>query len=186
MRVISGTARGVKLYCPEGSDVRPTADRVKEAIFNIVQFNVSGAVVLDLFSGSGALGIESLSRGAEKAVFVDKSKVSVRFIKRNLLSTKLMDRAMVFCMPVEKALKNLKGPFDLIFMDPPYSKGLIIPTLWEISRRGVLKDEGIVVVEHEAKDVLPDEIENLVRYKQREYGRTSVSFYKISKFSCEG
>ncbi|SHF20841.1 16S rRNA (guanine(966)-N(2))-methyltransferase RsmD [Caldanaerobius fijiensis DSM 17918] len=178
MRVISGTAKGVRLYCPEGLDVRPTADRIKESIFNILQLYIPGAVVLDLFSGSGALGIESLSRGAEKAVFVDQSKQSVQFIKKNLMAAKLVDRATVLCMPVKKALEKLDSQFDLIFMDPPYLKGLITPTLEDIGLKNLLKEEGIIVVEHDSKDFLPDTITFFVRYRQKQYGRTTVSFYK--------
>lgn len=181
MRVISGAAKGVKLYCPDGFEVRPTADRIKESIFNIIQMDLPGAIVLDLFAGSGALGIESLSRGAEKVVFVDQSRKSIQFIKKNLIATKLFDKATIMCMPVKKALEKMDTPFDLIFMDPPYLKGYIIPTLQDIGFRNLLKEEGIIVVEHDKRDILPDTIDIFAIYKQKQYGRTTVSFYKRFK-----
>ena len=147
MRVITGTARGIKLAAPEGEHTRPTAERVKEAVFSMIQFETEGRKVLDLFAGSGQLGIEALSRGAAHAVFVDESKDAVAVLKQNLLRTKLALDAEIVCADSGKFLrssKNRRG-FDLVFLDPPYAKGLI-PDALEMLLSGNLLIPGAILV----------------------------------------
>ena len=149
MRVIAGKARSLKLMTPPGMDTRPTTDRTKETLFNILQPEIGGARFLDLFSGSGAIGIEALSRGAAFAVFVEKDRAAAECIKKNLAFTKLGDNGQILRKDVGAALKSLeKGePFDLIFMDPPYGRGLERQVLEYLAHSSLLAEEGMVVVE---------------------------------------
>ena len=149
MRVIAGKARSLKLMTPPGMDTRPTTDRTKETLFNILQPEIGGARFLDLFSGSGAIGIEALSRGAAFAVFVEKDRAAAECIKKNLAFTKLGDNGQILRKDVGAALKSLeKGePFDLIFMDPPYGRGLERQVLEYLAPSPLLAEEGTVVVE---------------------------------------
>ena len=163
MRIISGKRRGYKLISPDGLSTRPTTDRVKESVFNIIQTRFPCALVLDLFAGSGALGIEALSRGAETAVFVDSSGASVDIIKKNLKGSGLGDSGLVFKEDSFKFLKRLRDPefspfaengrqfcgFDIIFLDPPYNKGLVNKAAAEIDRLELLAEHGIIVAETE-------------------------------------
>jgi len=147
MRVISGIARGHRLKPPEGMDIRPTSDRVKESIFNIIQNYIIDGTVVDLFAGTGNLGIESLSRGAQKAYFVDQSRKSVEIIKYNLEKTRLISLAEIISADVSSgikriALKNIQA--DVIFMDPPYGKGLINKTINLIETNNLLKPSGLL------------------------------------------
>lgn len=149
MRVIAGKARSLKLLTPPGMDTRPTTDRTKETLFNILQPEIGGARFLDLFSGSGAIGIEALSRGAAFAVFVEKDRAAAECIRKNLAFTKLGDNGQILRKDVGAALKSLeKGePFDLIFMDPPYGRGLERQVLEYLAHSSLLAEEGTVVVE---------------------------------------
>jgi len=151
MRVISGKARGTSLKAPEGLNTRPTTDRVKESVFNIIQSRLYDSVVIDLFSGSGNLGIESLSRNANKAYFIDNNKDSIQSIKENLKKTNLIDNSIVMQMDILSAMNKLSNQgvkANIIFLDPPYSKGLVAPTLDGIFSFELLQNDGIVVVEH--------------------------------------
>ena len=149
MRVIAGKARSLKLMTPPGMDTRPTTDRTKETLFNILQPEIGGARFLDLFSGSGAIGIEALSRGAAFAVFVEKDRAAAECIRKNLAFTKVGDNGQILRKDVGAALKSLeKGePFDLIFMDPPYGRGLERQVLEYLAHSSLLAEEGTVVVE---------------------------------------
>lgn len=149
MRVIAGKARSLKLMTPPGMDTRPTTDRTKETLFNILQPEIGGARFLDLFSGSGAIGIEALSRGAAFAVFVEKDRAAAECIKKNLAFTKLGDNGQILRKDVGAALKSLEkgAPFDLIFMDPPYGRGLERQVLEYLAHSSLLAEEGTVVVE---------------------------------------
>lgn len=180
MRVISGTARGMKLQSPKGLNTRPTTDRVKESMFNIISFRIRESRVLDIFAGSGALGIEALSRGADSCTFVDSSRESIVIINENLKKARLDDRAYVISTKVESALSRLADEgFDMIFMDPPYCKGFIEPVLSSIVEKGILGADGIVVVEHDSSDKTPQNIKGLVRSDERIYGGTTISFYEL-------
>lgn len=149
MRVIAGKARRLKLLTPPGMDTRPTTDRTKETLFNILQPEISGSRFLDLFSGSGAIGIEALSRGAAHAVFVEKDRAAVGCIRKNLAFTRLDDSGQILCKDVGTALRELEGgpAFDIIFMDPPYGRGLEKKVLEYLAQSSLLAEDGRVIVE---------------------------------------
>jgi 16S rRNA (guanine966-N2)-methyltransferase len=177
MRVISGTARGLKLVAPTGNRTRPALDQVKEAIFNIL-FDVSDMRVLDLFAGSGSIGIEALSRGASEAVFVDEWNKATEVIRKNLEHCHLDDRAMVIRSQVDRAVDRFgrKGEkFDLIFVDPPYQKDLVTPSLTKLSAASIASENAIIVVEHHPKETI-GEIDGLRLTDSRKYGQTLITF----------
>ena len=149
MRVIAGIRRGLKLKAPDGINTRPTTDRVKESVFNIIQSHLPAGNVLDLFAGSGALGIEALSRGSEKCVFVENNRESYSLVEHNINLSKLSDKARLLFKDSVSYLKSADESFDIIFLDPPYNKDFILPVLSLISERNLLADNGIVVVETE-------------------------------------
>lgn len=173
MRVISGMARGHKLITPEGLDVRPTLDRVKESVFSALLPYLSGAEVLDLFSGSGGLGIEALSRGASKCDFVDAARRSVQATNENLKSTRLYDKATVHFSDWKNFLHTCLKEYDLVFLDPPYSKGIENEVMSVLSAR--LKNDGVVVLETE---IIPEPFSGFEVIRQAKYGRVYVTFYK--------
>lgn len=180
MRVISGSARGLKLKSPKGMDVRPTTDRVKESLFNIINNYIQDSFILDLFSGTGSLGIEALSRGAQRCTFVDSSKDSIEIIKDNLKSTKFIDKSEVIFSDAISAINKLgvkRDKFDIIFMDPPYLKNLVVPVLKEIIKRELLEEDGIIIIEHDTTDIIPENIDNLNKYREKNYGNTTLSFF---------
>ena len=158
MRVITGTARGMKLRTLEGLATRPTSDRVKEAIFNIIQFDIEGRRVLDLFAGSGQLAIEALSRGADYAVLVDESAQAVKVVKENLKKVKLDQRATVLQQDYSRYLSACREKFDLIFLDPPYAGPMMENALRHISEIDILTEGGIIVCERSREKELPAEV----------------------------
>lgn len=181
MRVISGEARGHRLAAPEGLDTRPTTDRIKESLFNIIAPDIDDCVFLDLFSGSGAIGIEALSRGAKKAVFVENEKKALEAIDNNLTHTKLEHKAEVLKGEVLTSIKMLgskNAVFDIIFMDPPYMSDLYKPTLRAILDEGILKKEGYVIAECAAKVALPN-IDGLKIVRTKDYKTTVMSFWTL-------
>lgn len=177
MRIISGSRRGHKLHEFEGYDVRPTADRVKESIFNLIQNYVAQARVLDMFAGSGALSFEALSRGAEYAVLLDSDKRSVELIKKNVRELKFENLCEVRETSCFDYVKDCRQKFDIIFLDPPYNKGLIEPALTAISEYELLSESGIVLLESDNTD-FKSGFTGLIMEKQRRYGRTFVTVYK--------
>ncbi len=179
MRVISGSARGIQLKTIEGIDTRPTTDRVKESLFNLIQHEIYDQRTLDLFSGSGSLGIEAASRGASEVVLVEQSKKCEKVIKDNLEKTRLTDRTRLLVADVDRAIERLRSEeaFHLILMDPPYNRGLIQPTVEKILACGLLSQEGLVVVEYENGEDIPEEVGDLVTLKLKKYGRTMVRIY---------
>ncbi len=183
MRVISGSARGLKLNTPRNNDIRPTTDRVKESMFNIISPQVYDSLVLDLFSGSGALGIEAISRGAKEAYFCDKSKESISVLKSNLEKTRFEDKSHILNQDYLSAIKklSLKGlSFDLIFVDPPYYEGMFENVLKSIQESGILKEDGIIVVEHDANIKMKD-MGKLCIYKEKKYGITMLTLYSLEE-----
>lgn len=183
MRVISGKARGTKLSSIESLSTRPTLDRVKESLFNIIQNNLKGAVVLDLFAGSGQLGIEALSRGADKAYLCDINRDAVKMIKQNLEKTKLKDKAVVINEDYKKALRtlNTNEKFDIIFIDPPYKEEIAVDSIIDIIHESRLKENGIMIIETDEieRDLREiNKIENIKIIDQRKYGRASLIFIK--------
>ncbi|HCT65013.1 MAG TPA: 16S rRNA (guanine(966)-N(2))-methyltransferase RsmD [Lachnospiraceae bacterium] len=181
MRVISGKARGHKLAAPEGLDTRPTTDRIKESLFNIIAPDIYDCEFLDLFSGSGSIGIEALSRGAKKAVFVDSGKKALEAIEYNLNHTKLIDNAKIIRTDVFAAIKmlgNENAKFDIIFMDPPYMSGLYKPTLMAILAADILNKDGCIIAEHPAKVELPV-AEGFKIVRTKDYKKTVMSFWTL-------
>ena len=179
VRVISGSARGLKLNTPGDDRVRPTTDRVKESMFNIVQDWVYDSQVLDLFAGSGALGIEALSRGASQAVFCDNSLDSIKIIKSNIEKARVVDRSQIVSGDFKRCLRDMEAKnqsFDMIFVDPPYYEGLFEEVLDTISSCKILKKDGMVIVEHDAKKPI-GQVEGLEVYKEKKYGITMLTFY---------
>ena len=183
MRVISGLKKGFKIKAPKGKDTRPTEDRIKESLFNILRNIDSESIILDLFAGSGSIGIEFLSRGAKKAYFIDKSYLSIKTIKENLIHTNLEEKAEVIKNDSIKSIGLLgkkKIKFDYIFIDPPYGESLIMEALEKIWNEEILKEEGIIIVEHEANLELNDSAYNFIKLDYRNYGSKSLTFYKIN------
>lgn len=178
MRVISGNVRGLKLNCPSGLVTRPTLDRVKEAIFSMLLPYISGASVLDLFAGSGSLGIEALSRGAEKACFIDNNEQAIKCIRENIASAKFTDISTVLKTNAETFLKNTNEQFDLIFLDPPYFKDEYTKTLKMISDFNVLSDDGIIVIEWDYDTGFTNKLEKFSIIKDKKYGRVGVTVLK--------
>ena len=175
MRVITGIARGRKLVAPEGLDVRPTADKVKEGIFSAVQFELEGARVLDLFAGSGQMGIEALSRGAERAVFIDSSLRSIRCINENLRNTGFERQSEVINRDSYDYIKLTAQTFDIIILDPPYRHSHIANILPFAAKK--LRDGGIIICEYESDAQEPDAPEGLTLRKTYRYGKINVSIF---------
>jgi len=178
MRVITGKARGIVLKTPDGLATRPTADRVKEALFSIIQFDIPCAKVLDLFGGTGQLGIEALSRGAQSAVFVDQRDDACRLIKENLKRTKLEKDARVICSDYLSYLKRCKETFDIIFLDPPYAEVFLENSLKMITEIDILQSGGIIVSERPLGKELLLDFPGYTRSKDYKYGKTLLTIYR--------
>lgn len=178
MRVITGTARGRKLKELPGLDTRPTTDKVKESIFNIVQFDVEGRRVLDIFAGTGQLGIEALSRGAEQCVFVDASKEAARIIKENVSLTGFADRARVTQGDAMSFLTSCREKFGLAFLDPPYASDLLDQTLERMAAIDIMTGNGIIVCESALEKVLPDLSGPYERGREYRYGKIKLTLYR--------
>jgi 16S rRNA (guanine(966)-N(2))-methyltransferase RsmD len=176
MRVITGTARGRRLVAPPGAATRPTSDRVKEAIFSIIQFEIEQADVIDLFAGSGQLGIEALSRGARAAVFVDSAREAQTAIRENLTATGLAERARVVAGEAASFLSGSREKFDILLLDPPYQKGIlqeILPMLEDKIRPG-----GIILCESELKEEIPENVGLFSVRRDYRYGKTKVTTFR--------
>lgn len=178
MRVITGKARGIQLKTPDGMLTRPTADKVKEALFSIIQFDVPGASVLDLFGGTGQLGIEALSRGADKAVFVDAREDACKLIRENLKRTKLEDQGSVVRSDYLVYLNRCRDVFDVIFLDPPYAEEFLENALNRITEIDILRSGGIIVIERPLGKALPWEIAGYTRSRDYKYGKTLLTIYR--------
>ena len=178
MRVISGKARGVQLKTPDGMKTRPTADRVKEAMFSIIQFDLPGARVLDLFGGTGQLGIEALSRGASYAVFLDAQDSACRLIRENLQRTKFLESARVNRGDYLEYLSNCREKFDIVFLDPPYAEVYLENALKMLTEIDILQSGGIIVAERPVDKKLPCFFEGFTRSKDYKYGNTLLTLYR--------
>jgi len=179
--VISGKAKGLKLVTLDSDKTRPTTDRVKESLFNIITPFIEKARVLDLFSGTGSLAIEALSRGAENAVLVDKNPESIETIEMNLENTNFTDISEVINLDYNDALKKLslgKNKFDIIFLDPPYSKGLIDTSLRLIGTYELVVEDGLIVAEKSIDDIVPEKEGSLKLVRKQKYGKTELCFYR--------
>jgi 16S rRNA (guanine(966)-N(2))-methyltransferase RsmD len=178
MRVITGSARGIRLKTPDGLKTRPTTDRVKEAVFSIIQFEIEGGRFLDLFAGTGQMGIEALSRGAVSAVFVDGWKEACALVRENLRLTRLADRAKVVQSDYMTYLQRCQEKFDVIFLDPPYAEIFLENALNKISEIDILSDRGIIICERPAEKQLDLEIPGLQRTKDYKYGQTWITIFR--------
>ena len=184
MRIIGGQFKGKKLYTFQGKDIRPTSDRLRESVFNILRKRVRNAIVLDLFAGTGALGIEALSRGAQSAVFIDNYKQAVLLIKRNIMACGLDHTSIIRYWNIKKNLNCIRSSelhFDLVFMDPPYTKYLVKPALYHLQHTGALAQNACIVVEHSLEEDIPDVHLDFICTDQRKYGKTVVSFLRYTR-----
>ncbi|MGN0442864.1 MAG: 16S rRNA (guanine(966)-N(2))-methyltransferase RsmD [Acutalibacteraceae bacterium] len=182
MRVISGSAKGKRLEALEGDDVRPTTDRVKEAVFSIIQFNIEGRRFLDLFSGSGQMGIEALSRGARQAVFVDRSRRSIRIINNNIDTAGFRSASKVVNCDAASFLAGNTEKFDIAFLDPPYSTGLLQSVLPAVSVN--MTKSGLIICESPLKEELPEKIGEFSLDRSYRYGKIKISIYCV-KDDCQ-
>lgn len=178
MRVITGSARGRRLKELEGMETRPTTDRVKEGMFSILQFDIEGRRVLDLFAGTGQLGIECLSRGAAHAVLVDRRADAVKLIRENLQVTDLGERATVVAGDSMEYLKGLREKFDLVLLDPPYEAGLLEPALRHLAAFDILAPHGIIMAEHPADRTLPALAPPYRLHRTYRYGKIGLTVYR--------
>jgi 16S rRNA (guanine(966)-N(2))-methyltransferase RsmD len=187
MRIIAGVFRGRRLNGPHGRNIRPTADRVREAIFSIIAAHLPHARVLDAFAGTGALGLEALSRGAAWAVFIDQSAAAVRLIRSNIAACGVQDRTHVIQKPIQQALRilaiELLGPlpFHVVFLDPPYGRGQLVNVLGSMLELGIVGPGTLAVAEHHKRESFPSAWSGWQLTKQRSYGDTTISL-----FSCVG
>ncbi len=176
MRIITGSARGRRLVTPEGLDVRPTPEKVKEALFSALQFDIEGRRVLDLFAGSGQLGIEALSRGAKNAVFVDSSPVSIKAVQQNLKTSGLEENAKVIKMDYASFCASSSDTFDIVFLDPPYANGILVPALKAVLP--LLSNFAMIICEHPLDIELPEEIGGLNINRKYRYGKIALTVYR--------
>lgn len=179
MRVITGEARGRKLVTLEGEDVRPTTDRVKEGMFNIIQFDLEGASVIDLFAGSGQLGIEALSRGAKHCTFVDSSNRSIDVVKQNLKSVGFEKRTSVFCGDSKMYIGLSRDKFDIALLDPPYNKNIICDILPTVAEK--MNENGVIVCESALNEEMPDGALDFEKYREYKYGKIKLTVYRKNK-----
>lgn len=181
MRIIAGEFKGMVIQPVKGRNTRPTSSRIKESIFNILQHSLEDQLVLDLFAGTGNLGLEALSRGCSKVVFVEKDPSACQILLSNCRQLGCQYRSELIKKDVFKALKilSIRGKsFDVIFIDPPYQSEYEIPTIQSISEKMLLSKNGIIVLEHDSKNQQPEQIHNIVKYDVRKYGNTCISFYR--------
>lgn len=175
MRIITGCARGAKLDTLDGTDTRPTAERVKEAIFSMIQFELEGRTVLDLFAGSGQMGLEALSRGAEKATFVDNNPQAVQIVKQNAKHTRLFEKSVVLNSDFRSYIRGNKGKekFDIIFLDPPYQMKVLPEIVEKLTEAEMVRDNGIIVCESD--DPTPVSCEGYSERRHARYGRIYIT-----------
>jgi len=179
LRIIGGDLKGRRIVTVRGSMTRPTADRLREAIFNILYTRVQGSVVLDVFAGTGAMGIEALSRGAEYAVFVDNNKNASSVIKKNITSCEIEDKTTIIKRDALKRLdwiKSIKPWFNIVFMDPPYNRNFIKPSLESLVKSQLLKQKAYIIIEHSYSEIISEEIKAFTTIDQRKYGKSMVTF----------
>ena len=177
MRVITGIAKGTRLETLEGKSIRPTTDKVKEGIFSSIQFDIENSNVLDLFSGSGQIGIEALSRGAAKCTFVDCSDDSLKITKRNLIKAKLIEKSVVIKSDSVTFISNTKEKYDIAFLDPPYKDNILITAAESCALK--MSEYGVMICEHPTDVVMPEKFGKFPLYRQYKYGKITVSVYRV-------
>ena len=181
MRVIAGSLKGRKLKTPK-TNIRPLSDQAKEALFNILMNRIQDSIFLDVFAGSGSVGIEALSRGAKAAFFIEKDRKHVSIIKDNLSEFGLYDRAEVYSLEAVRALKilNSKGAkFDIIFLGAPYNSPVLIDTLKLLGECDLLKPEGVIIAEHRFKQKVDSRFGGIIRFREEKYGDTMLGFFQL-------
>ncbi len=179
MRVISGNLRGMKLNTIEGDSTRPTREVVREALFSIIMNIVTDSIFLDLFAGSGAIGIEAISRGAKNSIFVDLNPKCIKVIKENVKKGRIEDISRIYNTDYKMALKKLQGEkIDIAYIDPPYNKQMGIDAIKQISNYDLLSNNGIIILETDTNEEIPDEILRYEKYNYKRYGRNVLSFYR--------
>jgi len=177
MRVIAGKARGMRLAAPKGSSIRPTLDRVRESLFNILRGHLEGARFLDLFAGTGANGIEALSRGAQFACFVDSNAQALSTVRRNLEASHLATDAVCLRLNLPNGLSRLDDSYNLIFADPPYDFSNYTPLLEGLCEHNLAAPGAYIIIEHQKGAALPAQCGPLERHRESKYGGTHLSFY---------
>lgn len=183
MRIITGSARGRRLVTPEGLDVRPTPEKVKEALFSALQFDIEGRRILDLFAGSGQLGLEALSRGAKNATFVDSSNISLKAIEQNIKASGLVEKALVKKMDYASFCASCNDTFDIAFLDPPYREEILLPAIKAVLP--LMSEFSTIICEHPTDIELPDEIGGFTVSRNYRYGKIAVTVYKSRKAVAE-
>ena len=182
MRIISGTAKGTKLHTLEGENTRPTLDRVKEALFNIIQYEIEDSIVLDLFSGSGAIGLEFASRGAKEVYLNDVSKEAFEIIKQNIEKTHLAKKTNAYNLDFLNMLQKVKNiKFDIIYLDPPYKSNFVIEAINEILKFKMITKDSLIIVESNENEKIKDNLKNIKNIEiidKRKYGRAYMFFLK--------
>ena len=184
MRIISGTARGTKLYTLEGQTTRPTLDRVKESLFNIIQNEITNSIFLDLFSGSGAIGLEAASRGAERVILCDKSKDAIQIIKKNIEKTHLSEKVELYQLDYELLLKNkIKEKIDIVYIDPPYNSDFVVKSVEILINRKLVDENSNIIIETDNEEKILEDLKKIEIEitDKRKYGRAVLIFLKIRK-----
>ena len=179
MRVIAGKARGLTLNTIDGDSTRPTRDMVREAIFSILAFKIPDCNFLDLFSGSGAMGIEAISRGAKSATFIDINPECIKVISKNIEKAKFLEYSKVYNTDYKNAIKKFGNhSFDIVFVDPPYNKEMGIDAITRLSENDILSDGGVIILETDTNEIVPDEIGRYEKFNYKRYGRNILSFFR--------
>lgn len=184
MRIISGTARGTKLYTLEGETTRPTLDRVKESLFNIIQNDIPNSIFLDLFSGSGAIGLEAASRGAKKVILCDKSREAIKIINKNIEKTHLKEKVEIYNLDYETLIKTkINEKLDIIYIDPPYDSDFAIKAIKSINEQKIIDENTKIIIETDNEEKILEKLEKVEVEIQnkRKYGRAVLIFLKIRK-----
>ena len=177
MRIIAGEAGGRRLKAPEDDRIRPTSDKVREAIFNMLQMYVQDAVVADVFCGTGGLGLEALSRGAAKCFFFDNSRKSMALTEENIRTCRMEDRSVTNICDFRKAVSLLDEPVDIAFLDPPYETGMLQECIELLAQQDKVKDGGLIVAEHPRTEQFPDEYHGFTKMREKKYGMIMVTIY---------
>ncbi|MEG0156799.1 MAG: 16S rRNA (guanine(966)-N(2))-methyltransferase RsmD [Anaerovoracaceae bacterium] len=177
MRIIAGDFKGRRLFTPADNSVRPTTDKVKEALFSIISPNIYDSVVCDLFAGTGNLGLEALSRGAKHCYFSDHAGESMKLIKENIAHCKAEEYATVIHGDFRRALDQIHEPVDIFLLDPPYKNGILESAIEEISSKELLAEGGLIIAEHPKEETLPEELFGFRKQKEKRYGRVVLSIY---------
>lgn len=177
MRVIAGDYKGRKLETPMDNSVRPTSDKVKEALFSILMNDIWGSKVCDLFAGTGGLGIEALSRGAEKCYFADQSRASIKLLTENVKKCGAQEKSVIIPGDFTRALERLREQIDIFIIDPPYGNGMEYKAMEIIQRNNLLAEDGVIVVEHDARDKMDDQVAGFTKLKEKKYGKVVLSIY---------